>query len=59
MKKLFVLMMLAVLGLFLSACGGVKFQESKGELVIGLECEYSPFNWTETTKSDENVEIYG
>ncbi|MBO7086036.1 MAG: transporter substrate-binding domain-containing protein [Bacilli bacterium] len=59
MKKLFVLMMLVVLGLFLSACGGVKFQESKGELVIGLECEYSPFNWTETTKSDENVEIYG
>jgi len=59
MKKLFVLLMLVVLGLFLSACGGVKFQESKGELVIGLECEYSPFNWTETTKSDENVEIYG
>ena len=59
MKKLFVLMMLVVLGLFLSACGGVKFNESKGELVIGLECEYSPFNWTETTKSETNVEIYG
>ena len=59
MKKLFVLMMLVVLGLFLSACGGVKFDESKGEFVIGLECEYSPFNWTETTKSETNVEIYG
>ena len=59
MKKVFVLLMLFVLGLFLTACGKVGFDEEKGELVIGLECEYSPFNWTETTKSEENVEIYG
>ena len=59
MKKVFVLLMLLFLGLFLSACGKVAFNETKGELVIGLECEYSPFNWTETSKTSENVEIYG
>ena len=59
MKKLFVLLMLVFVCMFAVACGGVKFNESKGELVIGLECEYSPFNWTETKKTDSNVEIYG
>lgn len=59
MKKVFVLLMVLFVSFSLIACGGVKFNESKGELVIGLECEYAPFNWTETSKTDRNVEIYG
>lgn len=41
----------------LSSCGNVSFDESKKTLVIGLECEYAPFNWTETSKTDTNVAI--
>ena len=43
----------------LFGCRKVSFDESKGELVIGLECEYAPFNWTETENTLSNVEIYG
>ena len=31
--------------------------ETNGTLIVGMECAYAPFNWTETEKSDTNVEI--
>ena len=58
MKKLFVLLML-VFTCVLAGCGKVAFNEKSGKLVIGLECEYAPFNWTETKKTDSNVPIDG
>ena len=30
---------------------------TEGVLVVGMECAYAPFNWTETSKTDSNVAI--
>ena len=30
---------------------------TEGVLVVGMECAYAPFNWTETEATDSNVEI--
>lgn len=30
---------------------------TEGVLVVGMECAYAPFNWTETESTDSNVEI--
>lgn len=34
-------------------------EEQKQKLVVGLECNYAPFNWTENTKTDSNHPING
>lgn len=51
MKKLLTLALAA--GLLLTGCGGndTPTDEGKEKLVVGMECNYAPFNWTET---DEN-----
>lgn len=36
-----------------------KDDASKEDLIIGLECNYSPFNWTETTESQFTYPIEG
>lgn len=62
MKKilnLFSVLLIVSLVLVLTSCKKKGFDYSKGELVVGMECDYSPFNWTETTKTDSNVEISG
>ncbi len=41
--------------LFLSGCES----EDENVLVVGLECNYAPFNWTTSNDSDEAVEIEG
>ena len=50
---------LSVLGAAsLASCGGAnQGLTTEGVLVVGMECAYAPFNWTETTKTDSNVEI--
>lgn len=52
MKKI-ILVLLLVLTLGLFACG----EEETGKFVVGMECGYAPFNWTETEKTDTNVPI--
>ncbi len=59
MKKILAVLLTLTLLIQLFGCRKVSFDESKGELVIGLECEYAPFNWTETENTLSNVEIYG
>ena len=62
MKKTLLSFILVIcLALALTACGRgeVTIDESKSEFVIGLECDYAPFNWTETTNTTTNVPIYG
>ena len=44
-----------VLGASLASCGSNSVDNS--ELVIGLECNYAPFNWTATGKNDYTLEI--
>ena len=53
-RRVFVLFLVVFLGLFVSSCGT---NTSKGKIVVGMECAYEPFNYTETTKTDNNVPI--
>ena len=59
MKKILALLSLLILGLTVTGCGKeVNTGLGKdGVLVVGMECAYAPFNWTETTKTDTNVAI--
>lgn len=42
----------------LASCGGASTElTTEGVLVVGMECAYAPFNWTETTSTDSNVAI--
>ena len=54
-KAPMLLAMLAALGL--SGCGNSRVDNSK--LVIGMECGYQPFNWTENAANDYTLPIYG
>lgn len=60
MKKVFCLLFLIVLGFSLTACGGsddAAGNAQDGKLIVGMECDYAPFNWMEESKSDTNVAI--
>lgn len=58
MKRILVLIAVAALGVLLVSCSGQKeFDFEKGKLVVGMEADYAPFNWTETTKKDYNYPI--
>ena len=41
----------------LVGCGASTSLTTEGVFVVGMECAYAPFNWTEPTKSDSNVAI--
>ncbi len=49
MKRVLSLGVLLVLAVVLSGCQ----EQDAGELVVGLECNYAPFNWTTTVDSDD------
>ena len=55
MKRIIVTLVAFLLTFTLFACQ--KTTGTSGTLVVGMECDYQPFNWTETTKSDTNVPI--
>ena len=65
MKKVLCLLCLFVLGFALISCGGDSEDSySDGtevpreqQFIVGLECAYQPFNWTENKKSDTNYPI--
>lgn len=61
MKKLVLSVLLLIASAFIIAgCSNdVTWDQSSGVLIIGLECDYSPFNWTETSPSETNVPIDG
>lgn len=54
MKRVLSVLMVGVI-LLLSGCS----EEQSGELVVGLECNYAPFNWTVSESSDTAVSIDG
>ena len=55
MKRLLMLGLVLIGSFVLSAC-----EEASGtELVVGLECNYAPFNWTVSEDSEHAVEIDG
>lgn len=57
MKKLFMLCLLAMSLVMITSCKKVRFDESKGTIVIGLECDYAPFNWLEGEKTATNYPV--
>ena len=60
MKKLFILLFLTFTLFILSACKSeVEFDFGEGKLVVGLECGYAPFNWTESNETASNYPIEG
>ena len=58
LRNLF-LSLTCLLGLasFSSCGGGQTGLTTEGVLVVGMECAYAPFNWTETESTDSNVAI--
>lgn len=58
LRNLF-LSLACLLGLasFSSCGGGQTGLTTEGVLVVGMECAYAPFNWTETESTDSNVAI--
>jgi len=59
-KKSLTMGLVLLASLILVGCGTNGSQgESKGTLTVGLECNYAPFNWTETVANDTNVPIDG
>lgn len=63
MKKVLSLLLTLVLTIslvvVLAACGKKKIPGTikEGTLVVGMECDYAPFNWTESNQSETNVPI--
>lgn len=47
----------AALGMLLTSCGSKNYDNSR--LVVGLECNYAPFNWTALSTSDYTLPIDG
>ena len=43
----------------LVACGGGEEPDNRPTFVVGMECDYPPFNWTEMTQTDTNYPIDG
>ncbi len=56
MKRGLSLFLVFSLGFILSAC---QSEDVINELVVGLECNYAPFNWTSSNENDVAVEIDG
>jgi len=52
MKRVLGLVVFALV-LLVSGCS----EDNENELVVGLECNYAPFNWTTATENDEGVSI--
>ena len=53
MKKILFIFFALISILTLGSCGGNKTER----LVVGMECDYEPFNYTEMKKTDTNVAI--
>ena len=58
MKKVLMLGLLFLV--FLTGCGKkAKFNFEKGQIIVGLEAAYAPFNWMETTATTSNHPLDG
>ena len=55
MKKLGIVIVVLILGVFLGGCSEQDYGENV--IVVGLECNYAPFNWTQLDDSSGAVEI--
>lgn len=56
MRKIFSILVLVLLGVTLVACNNTK---NENVLVVGMEADYPPFNWAETSANDYNHPLHG
>lgn len=61
MKKILALAMCALMLFSIAACGSDKDDASAEKKVfkVGMECNYAPFNWTQTDETQRSVAISG
>lgn len=59
MKKSLLLLVLFLVSLMIVGCGNTNNVDDRPTLVIGMECGYPPFNWTENIKTETNYPIEG
>jgi ABC-type amino acid transport substrate-binding protein len=59
MKKMLTIATLIVALFALTGCAPAAFDESKGIIVVGLEADYAPFNWTAIQQSEFTVKLQG
>jgi ABC-type amino acid transport substrate-binding protein len=59
MKKMFIMATMIVALFALAGCAPASFDESKGILVVGLEADYAPFNWTAIQQNEFTVQLQG
>ncbi len=59
MKKLLLFMIITIISLGLISCNQNNDGDYDGTIVVGLECNYAPFNWAETKETESNVPING
>ncbi len=57
LKKLLLLSVCTLITLTTSCSNNATGLTKEGVLVVGMECTYTPFNWTETKSTDSNVAI--
>lgn len=53
-KKIIASLLLVLTSIFAVSCSK---GNANNKIVVGMECAYEPFNYTETTKTDKNVPI--
>ena len=58
MKKI-ILLLLVLFTCLLVGCQNQTPTDNRPTLIVGMECGYPPFNWTENKKSDTNYPIEG
>lgn len=54
-KKIFAVILVVMMLLALGGCG----KKSNGTFKVGMECDYAPFNWTQTEKTKGAVALEG
>lgn len=59
LKRLFCLVFVMFSCLCLVACSDGGEVDNRPTFVVGMECDYPPFNWTEMVKTDTNYPIDG
>ena len=59
MKKLLTLLFIMLSSVTVVGCNKNEEEDERPTLTVGMECDYAPFNWTESTKTDTNYPIDG
>ncbi|HPX20010.1 MAG TPA: ABC transporter substrate-binding protein, partial [Bacilli bacterium] len=60
MKKLFLILFVLLTSVSLVSCGGKEEEYTvtrEEQFIVGMECNYAPFNWTENSKTPYNYPI--